>query len=191
MHRLFRPAIVKSPRRTHGTPSSVCHRQDARSGTFSIPQGGPAPPRLVLTQNLNPYQDYAAPPRHRQDAKSIAFTGVTYAVPLSQDAKFGTFSIPQGGACASAPRLDTKSEPLSRLCGVASSSAGRKIHRFYGHDVCRPAIAGRRIRHILCSSGGLPWREICASAPRRRQKDRNRRSYYDRSQRYQPAAHPV
>ena len=173
MHRLFRPAIVKSPRRTHGTPSSVCHRQDAKSGTFSIPQGG---------------------------------------------------------ACASAPRLDTKSEPLSRLCGAASSSAGRKIHRFYGHDVCRPAIAGRKIRHILyssrgacasaprldtkseplsrlygaasssagrkirhilCSSGGLPWREICASAPRRRQKDRNRRSYYDRSQRYQPAAHPV
>ena len=155
MHRLFRPAIVKSPRRTHGTPSSVCHRQDARSGTFSIPQGGAAPPRLVLTQNLNPYQDCAAPPRHRQDAKS------------------GTFSIPQGGACASAPRLDTKSEPLSRLCGAASSSAGHKI------------------RHILCSSGGLPWREICASAPRRRQKDRNRRSYYDRSQRYQPAAHPV
>ena len=155
MHRLFRPAIVKSPRRTHGTPSSVCHRQDAKSGTFSIPQGGPAPPRLVLTQNLNLYQDYAAPPRHRQDARS------------------GTFSIPQGGACASAPRLDTKSEPLSRLCGAASSSAGRKI------------------RHILCSSGGLPWREICASAPRRRQKDRNRRSYYDRSQRYQPAAHPV
>lgn len=173
MHRLFRPVIVKSPRRTHGTPSSVCHRQNAKSGTFSIPQGG---------------------------------------------------------ACASAPRLDTKSEPLSRLCGAASSSAGRKIHRFYGHDVCRPAIAGRKIRHILyysrggcasaprldtkseplsrlcgaasssagckirhilCSSGGLPWREICASAPRRRQKDRNRRSYYDRSQRYQPAAHPV
>ena len=174
MHRLFRPAIVKSPRRTHGTPSSVCHRQDAKSGTFSITQGG---------------------------------------------------------ACASAPRLDTKSEPLSRLCGAASSSAGRKIHRFYGHDVCRPAIAGRKIRHILYSSrggpapprlvltqnlnlyqdcaapprhrqdaksgtfsipqGGLPWREICASAPRRRQKDRNRRSYYDRSQRYRPAAHPV
>ena len=155
MHRLFRPAIVKSPRRTHGTPSSVCHRQDAKSGTFSIPQGGAAPPRLVLTQNLNLYQGYAVPPRHRQDAKS------------------GTFSIPQGGACASAPRLDTKSGPLSRLCGAASSPAGRKI------------------RHILCSSGGLPWREICASAPRRRQKDRNRRSYYDRSQRYQPAAHPV
>ena len=173
MHRLFRPAIVKSPRRTHGTPSSVCHRQDARSGTFSISQGGPAPPRLVLTQNLNLYQDCAVPPRHRQDAKS------------------GTFSIPQGGAFASAPRLDTKSEPLSRLCGAASSSAGRKIHRFYGHDVCRPAIAGRKIRHILCSSGGLPWREICASAPCRRQKDRNRRSYYDRSQRYQPAAHSV
>ena len=173
MHRLFRPAIVKSPRRTHGTPSSVCHRQDAKSGTFSIPQGGPAPPRLVLTQNLNLYQGHAAPPRHRQDAKSIAFTGMTCAVPLSQDEKSGTFSIPQGGACASAPRLDTKSEPLSRLCGAASSSAGRKI------------------RHILCSSGGLPWREICASAPRRRQKDRNRRSYYDRSQRYQPAAHPV
>ncbi len=169
MHRLFRPAIVKSPRRTHGTPSSVCHRQDARSGTFSIPQGGPAPPRLVLTQNLNPYQDYAAPPRHRQDAKSIAFTGVTCAVPLSQDAKSGTFSIPQGGACASAPRLDTKSEPLSRLCGAASSC---------------------KIRH-LCSSGSLPWREICASAPRRRQKDRNRRNHYDRSQRYRPAAHSV
>nr|DAY58836.1 MAG TPA: hypothetical protein [Caudoviricetes sp.] len=50
-----------------------------------------------MTQNLNLYQDYAAPPRHRQDAKSIAFTGMTCAVPLSQDEKSGTFSIPQGG----------------------------------------------------------------------------------------------
>ena len=155
MHRLFRPAIVKSPRRTHGTPSSVCHRQDAKSGTFSIPQGG------------------ACASAPRLDTKSEPLSRLCGAASSPAGRKIRHILYSSRGACASAPRLDTKSEPLSRLCGAASSPAGRKI------------------RHILCSSGGLPWREICASAPRRRQKDRNRRSYYDRSQRYQPAAHPV
>ena len=191
MHRLFRPAIVKSPRRTHGTPSSVCHRQDAKSGTFSIPQGGAcaSAPRLdTKSEPLSRLCGAASPSAGR---KIHRFYGHDVCRPAIAGRKIRHILYSSGGACASAPRLDTKSGPLSRPCGAASSSAGRKIHRFYGHDVCRPAIAGRKIRHILCSSGGLPWREICASAPRRRQKDRNRRSYYDRSQRYQPAAHPV
>ena len=34
---IFRPVIVKPPRRTRGTPSSVCHRQDEKSCSFFQP----------------------------------------------------------------------------------------------------------------------------------------------------------
>ena len=191
MHRLFRPAIVKSPRRTHGTPSSVCHRQNAKSGTFSIPQGGACASAPRLDTKSEPLSRLCGAASSSAGRKIHRFYGHDVCRPAIAGRKIRHILYSSRGGCASAPRLDTKSEPLSRLYGAASSSAGRKIHRFYGHDVCHPAIAGRKIRHILCSSGCLPWREICASAPRRRQKDRNRRSYYDRSQRYQPAAHPV
>ena len=61
---IFRPVIVKPPRRTPGTPSSVCHRQDEKSrrkGTYTM-SFPPAPPCCT--------QSTAAPSRHRQDKKS-------------------------------------------------------------------------------------------------------------------------
>lgn len=70
---IFRPAFVKSARRTESTPSPLCHRQDEkscrRSGVYLF--RCTAAPRL----DKNPVNFSAQPAasRHRQDEKTCPF----------------------------------------------------------------------------------------------------------------------
>ena len=73
---IFRPAFVKSARRTESTPSPLCHRQDEKSCRRSGVYLFAAPPRLVLAKNPVNFPAQAAASRHRQDEKSCRRSGV-------------------------------------------------------------------------------------------------------------------
>ena len=134
---IFRPAFVKSARRTESTPSPLCHRQDEKSCRRS---------------GVYLFRCTAAP---RLGEKSSQFSGSTGGVPSSAGRKIllifptryssnrldvqkvrhrrfvigRTKNPAERGVCAfpAAPRLGEKSSQFSGSTGGVPPSAGRKI----------------------------------------------------------------